>query len=176
VPGLTRSSKKKVRRLSSGQLAVVLQSQPSLRGILLDLPTVVANPGPLVAAGVADRCEVIGDDMLRTVPAADAYLIKRVLMDWGDDQAATILRNCAAAMTGAGKVLVVEMLQTPGNEPSASKSFDLLMLLNQPGGRIRTESEFRTLFTSAGLRLTLIIQRVRRLRSRVGRVDLHLCF
>lgn len=138
-------------------LAAVLQSQPSLRGILLDLPAVVANPGPLVEAGVADRCEVIGDDMLRTVPAADAYLIKRVLMDWGDEQAATILRNCAAAMTGAGKVLVVEMLQTPGNEPSASKSFDLLMLLNQPGGRIRTESEFRTLFTSAGLRLTRII-------------------
>jgi hypothetical protein len=138
-------------------LAAILQSQPSLRGILLDLPAVVAHPAPLVEAGVASRCEIVGDDMLRKVPAADAYLIKRVLMDWGDEQAATILRNCAAAMSEAGKVLVVEMLLAPGNDPSPSRSFDLLMLLNQPGGRIRTESELRALFTIAGLRLTRVI-------------------
>jgi hypothetical protein len=31
------------------------------------------------------------------------------------------------------------------------------MLLNQPGGRIRTEREFRELFTGAGLRLSRIV-------------------
>ena len=36
------------------------------------------------------------------VPAgADAYLIKCVLMDWGDDNATTLLRNCAAAIARA---------------------------------------------------------------------------
>jgi len=138
-------------------LAAILQSQPSLRGVLLDLPTVVANPSPLAEAGVADRCEVVGDDMFRQVPAADGYLIKRVLMDWGDEQAATILTNCAAAMTDTGKVLVVEMLLAPGNDFSPSKSFDLLMLLNQPGGRIRTKAQFQALFMAAGLHLTRII-------------------
>jgi O-methyltransferase len=139
-------------------LAAILQSQPTLRGILLDLPPVVAHPASLVEAGVADRCEVIGGDMLQAVPAgADAYLIKRVLMDWSDEQAATILRNCAAAMTEASKVLVVEMLLAPGDDPRPSRSFDLLMLLNQPGGRIRTESDLRVLFTIAGLRLTRVI-------------------
>ena len=39
---------------------------------------------------------------------------------------------------------------------SPATSFDILMLLNQPGGRIRTEAEFRALFT-AGLRLTRVI-------------------
>ncbi len=78
-------------------------------------------------------------------------------MDWGDEQAVTILKNCAVAMTGTGKVLVVEMLLAPGSELSRSTSFDLLMLLNQPGGRIRTKAQFQALFTAAGLQLTRII-------------------
>jgi len=95
--------------------------------------------------------------MLASVPAgADAYLIKRVLMDWADGDATALLRNCAAAMAEQGKVIVVEMLMPAGNDPSPAKPFDMLMLLNQ-SGRIRTEAEFRELFTAAGLRLTKII-------------------
>jgi hypothetical protein len=155
------SSCRLVADIGGGQgstLAAILQANPSLRGILLDLAHVVANPVPLVEAGVVDRCEVIGGDMLQAVPVgADAYIIKRVLMDWGDEQAATILRNCAAAMPEAGKALVVEMLMATGDAPSPAKSFDILMLLNQPGGRIRTEAEFKVLFSAAGLRLTRVI-------------------
>jgi hypothetical protein len=139
-------------------LAAVLSAHPSLRGVLLDLPQVVARTAPLDDARVADRCEVIGGDMLRAVPeGADAYLIKRVLMDWGDVDSTTILRQIAGAMAEDGKVLVVEMLMPAGNDPSPAKPFDILMLLNQPGGRIRTEKEFRELFTGAGLRLAKVL-------------------
>lgn len=139
-------------------LAAVLSAHPSLRGVLLDLPQVVARTPPLDDAGVADRCEVIGGDMLRAVPeGADGYLIKRVLMDWGDADSTTILRQCAGAMAADGKVLVVEMLMPTGNDPSPAKPFDILMLLNQPGGRIRTEKEFRELFNGAGLRLSKVL-------------------
>ena len=139
-------------------LAAVLAANPSLRGILLDLPQVVARTAPLDEARVANRCDVIGGDMLRAVPAgADAYLIKRVLMDWSDADSTTILRHCADAMSEGGKVLVVEMLMPAGNDPSPAKAFDILMLLNQPGGRIRTEGEFRELFTGAGLRLSRVV-------------------
>jgi O-methyltransferase len=155
------SSCRLVADIGGGQgstLAAILRANPYLRGVLLDLAHVVANPVPLVEAGVLDRCEAIGGDMLQAVPVgADAYVIKRVLMDWGDEQAATILRNCAAAMPEAGKALVVEMLMGTGDASSPGKSFDILMLLNQPGGRIRTEAEFRALFTAAGLRLTRVI-------------------
>lgn len=138
-------------------LAAVLSAHPSLGGVLLDLPQVVAQTVPLDEAGVADRCRVIGGDMLLGVPeGADAYLIKRVLMDWGDVDSTTILRNCAGAMAPGGRVLVVEMLMPAGNEPSPAKAFDILMLLNQPGGRIRTEAEFRELFAAAGLRLSRV--------------------
>lgn len=140
-------------------LAAILRANQSLRGILLDLPQVVSHSAPLKEAGVADRCEVVAGDMLQSVPAgAGAYVVKRVLMDWGDEQAAGILRNCAGALPEDGKVLVVEMLLPPGNEPSPGKPFDVLMLLNQPpGARIRTEAEFRELFAAAGLRLTRVI-------------------
>jgi len=139
-------------------LAAILQANPSLRGILVDLPSVVSDATPLRVAEVEDRCEVIGGDMFETVPlGADAYLIKRVLMDWGDESVVAILRNCAAAMPDEGKVVVVEMLLAPGNDPSPGKPFDILMLLNQPGGRIRTEAEFRRLFSAAGLRLARIV-------------------
>jgi hypothetical protein len=139
-------------------LAAVLSAYPSLRGVLLDVPQVVARTAPLDEAGVADRCEVVGGDMLRAVPeGADAYLIKRVLMDWGDADSMTILRRCANAMAEGGKVLVVEMLMPAGNDPSPAKPFDILMLLNQPGGRIRREPEFRELFNGAGLRLSRVV-------------------
>ena len=140
-------------------LAAILRAYPSLRGILLDLPQVVAHPAPLEAARVVDRCEVVGGDMLQAVPAgADVYLIKRVLMDWGDEPAIRILRNCAEAINAGGRVLVIEMLLPPGNDPSPIKAFDVLMMLAQPkGARIRTEPEFRDLFAAAELRLTRVI-------------------
>lgn len=139
-------------------LAAILQAYPALRGILLDLPHVVADPTPLDDGGVIDRCEVIGGDMLHGVPTgADAFLIKRVLMIWDDAPAIQVLRACADALEPDGKVIVVELLMPPGNAPSPAKSFDLLMLLANQGGRMRTEAEFRSLFTAAGLRLTRVI-------------------
>jgi hypothetical protein len=152
---------RKVADIGGGRgstLAAILRANPLVRGILLDLPQVVADPAPLKEAGVAQRCEVIGGDMLRGVPTgADVYLIKRVLMDWGDDQAARILRNCAGALPEKGKVLAVEMVLPRGNDPSPSKAFDILMLLNHAGARIRTEAEFGELFMAAGLRLIRVI-------------------
>ena len=139
-------------------LAAILRANPSLRGVLLDLPPVVATTTPLETMGVADRCEVIGGDMLRSVPGGgDAYVLKRVLMDWSDADSTEILRRCREAMTPGGKVLVIEMLMPPGNEISPAKSFDILMLLNQPGGAIRTEAQFRALFAAAGLRLSRVV-------------------
>ncbi|GAC1401262.1 MAG: methyltransferase [Chloroflexota bacterium] len=140
-------------------LAAIVQTNPSLRGILLDQPQVVAHPLPLETADLLSRCEVIGGDMLQGVPGgADAYLIKRVLMILGDEPAIRLLQNCAEAMQKGGKVLVVEMVMPLDNAPSASKPFDLLMMLANAGGRIRTEAEFRDLFAAAGLRLTRSIR------------------
>jgi hypothetical protein len=51
---------------------------------------------------------------------------------------------------------VVDSVIQPGNDFSPSKFLDLQMLIF-PGGRERTEKEFRELFAASGWRLNRII-------------------
>ena len=51
---------------------------------------------------------------------------------------------------------VVESVIPPGNEPFGGKFLDLVMLLI-PGGKERTEDEYRTLFDKAGFELTQVV-------------------
>jgi hypothetical protein len=55
-----------------------------------------------------------------------------------------------------GKVILIESVLSPGNEPHLGKFIDIEMLA-LPGGRERTEEEFRALFESAGFRLTRVV-------------------
>jgi SAM-dependent methyltransferase len=139
-------------------LAAVLERHPSVRGILFDKPSVVAEPAPSDATELRARYNVVGGDMLEALPAgADLYMIKRVLMICGDAEAVKVLKNCAAHLRPGGKVLVVEMVMPPVGEPGPATTFDILMLLANKGGRIRTECEFRELFAEAGLKLDRVI-------------------
>ena len=55
-----------------------------------------------------------------------------------------------------GRVLVVESVIPPGNEPFFGKLLDMTMLVI-PGGQERTEAEYRSLFGKADFRLTRIV-------------------
>jgi hypothetical protein len=55
-------------------------------------------------------------------------------------------------MSGEARLLVIEMVIPPGNEPSFGKLVDIEMMLI--GGVGRTEAEYRTLLTEAGFKLT----------------------
>ena len=59
-------------------------------------------------------------------------------------------------MSSNNKLLVVESVIPPGNEPFGGKFLDLVMLLI-PGGKERTEDEYRTLFGTAGFEITRIV-------------------
>ncbi|HKW23485.1 MAG TPA: methyltransferase [Ktedonobacterales bacterium] len=138
-------------------IAAILRAHPNLRGILFDQPHVVADALPLLeAAGVADRCELASGDFFASVPSADTYTMRHILHDWDDERAIAILRSCAEAMAPDGRVLVIESVIEPGNDPSPAKFLDLVMFVMN-GGRERTAEEFRRLFAAAGLRLTRII-------------------
>lgn len=139
-------------------LAAILASNVHLRGMLFDLPHVVASATPLLAAaGVADRCQPIAGDFFEAVPSGgDAYILAQILHDWDDDRSRTILQNCRAAMAPTGRMLIVELVVPPGDEPSLSKLLDLHMLVLLTG-RERTETEYRDLLTLADLRLTRVI-------------------
>ena len=76
-------------------IAALLGEYPSLRGVLFDQPHVVAGAAEiLAAAGVADRCEVVGGDFFDAVPpGGDAYVLKSIIHDWEDEEATSILRT-----------------------------------------------------------------------------------
>ena len=82
--------------------------------------------------------------------------MKHIIHDWDDERAATILKNIRSAMNPGGRVILLESVVAPGNQPDFAKLIDLEMLL-MPGGRERTEQEFRDLFARAGFELTRII-------------------
>lgn len=141
-------------------MSAILKANPGLRGIVYDLPQVVAGtPALLAERGVADRCEAIGGDFFESVPAgADAYVSSVVLHDWSDDKASIILSNMRKAMNPGGKVLTIDAVVPPGNDPYPGKVVDLEMLVMTPGGRERTAEEFAALYASAGLKLTRIVR------------------
>jgi SAM-dependent methyltransferase len=139
-------------------ITAILRRHPAMQGLLFDLAGVAARAkADIEAAGLGGRCGVAAGNFFEGVPpSADAYLLRHIIHDWDDDQSQTILRNCRRAMGRGGKLLVVEGIVPPGNEPSVSKFFDLAMLV-LPGGMERTEDEYRQLFEAAGLRLTRVV-------------------
>jgi hypothetical protein len=139
-------------------ITAILKKHPNMRGILFDLPNVVERARTNIeAAGLQDRCDVVGGSFFESVPAgADAYVLRHIIHDWYDDKAGYILRNVAAAMGNDGRLLIVESVIPPGNEPSFGKMLDLTMLVF-PGGEERTADEYKNLFQSAGFRLNKIV-------------------
>jgi hypothetical protein len=135
-------------------LTAILRKAPTTKGILFDLPLVISAAEPAItASGVADRCQRVSGDFFESVPAANTYLLSQILHDWDEPRCVKILQNCRKAMTGEGRVLVVELVLPPGDQPSFGKWLDLHMLAVTPGGRERTEAEYAKLFQDAGFKL-----------------------
>ena len=140
-------------------LASILQTDPTLHGVLFDLPHVVKGAPPLLeGAGVSGRCEVIGGDAFVRVPAGyGTYLLSRVIHDWDDECAIAILIRCHQAMKPQGKVLLVERVILSGRTPELLVLQSDLHMLVATGGKERTEAEYRTLLAATGFELTRII-------------------
>jgi hypothetical protein len=137
-----------------GLLAAILRAVPGARATLFDLPHVMdAARRQLTQAGVAARVRLETGDFFRSVPVGgDVYLLRKVLHDWDDDKARTILQVCRRAMSAHARLLIVETLVAPGNTPCHAKELDLLMMV-YTGGRERTGQEYRELLDAAGFAL-----------------------
>lgn len=139
-------------------MAEILKTNPTLRGVIFDQPHVIDGASQVLEAnGIADRCELVAGDFFAEVPeGADGIILKSIIHDWNDADSILILKNCRRALLPEGKLLLVEAVIPPGNAPSPGKLLDITMLVG-PGGKERTEAEFRSLLAEAGLRLTRII-------------------
>jgi hypothetical protein len=143
-------------------LGPILRAYPSLRGVLFDLPDVIAVAAPyLEAVGVLDRCTLVSGDMFAAVPSGgDIYLLSRVIHDWDDAQATAILRTCRRSMRPQTTLLLIERVVPATLDPSANVQVrvqsDLNMLI-RAGGREHTDAEYEALLAAAGFALDRII-------------------
>lgn len=164
---------KKVADIGGGVgtlLIEVLRGWPHLQGILFDKQRVCdAAELRLREAELQTRCTCVAGDFFSEVPAgADIYIVRHIVHNWGDPDAITILRNCAAALRPGGKVLVVEGVLLPGHRKDTTRMLDLEMMVLSGKGRERTKLEFRELFRDAGLRLTKTVPLANTARLIVG--------
>jgi O-methyltransferase domain/Dimerisation domain len=139
-------------------MSAVLHRNAKLKGIVYDRPDVVERARPLLKSADLDaRCQLLAGNFFESVPpGGDAYLMRHIIHDWNDEQSLTILANCRKVMPPHGKLLLVESVIPPGNEPFFGKFLDLTMLV-LPGGQERTEEEYRILYQKAGFRLDRIV-------------------
>ena len=124
---------------------MLLDRHPSLDVVVLDLAEVVAQlpvrPG---LSGVAV------DLLEKWSQGADTAVLARVLHDWPDEHARSLLRQVRANLPHGGRVFIVELLVA--GEGRFGGLCDLHLLL-ATGGRERTEREYRALLDHAGFEL-----------------------
>jgi hypothetical protein len=125
-------------------LAALLRDRPGLRGIVFDLPETVRDEAVL-----GDRVEFVAGSFFENVPCGDAYVLSTILHDWDDERGAAILRAIHAAGRPGVRLVIIDGVIAPGNEPDGTKWLDLLTLALL-GGRERTENEWRSLLDSTG--------------------------
>jgi hypothetical protein len=135
-------------------LVAMLARYPALRGTVLDLPGAAgAARAALSAAGLADRGEATAGSFFDPLPpGAGGYLLCAILHDWDDAPARAILRRCAEAAGGGGRVFVVERFVTDTDRRTEMD----LRVLAWFGGRERSIAELAALAETAGLGLAAV--------------------
>ena len=146
-----------------GQVIPIGLRHPHLRGIVTDMePVCVVAREQIEASGLRERFTAVAADLLEgPYPAgADVILLGHILHDWSDETCRKILRNCAAALPSGGVLLISEsMLNNDFSGSAHSLMKDLVMLIvNEPGGRERSENEYKSLLEDTGFRFDRVIR------------------
>jgi len=139
-----------------GLLHETLSKNPGLHGILLEQESALAGHR-LDDPAIEGRWQAVAGDFFTDLPVGgQVYLLKRILHDWDDTSSVRLLAACRSAMAPQGRVLVIDTVVPPGNDPDPSKLSDMAMMVVFDG-KERTEGELASLFTQAGLKLNRVI-------------------
>jgi hypothetical protein len=123
-------------------LRSVLDATPTTKGVLFDLPHVIAQVNDMAS----DRLTLQAGDFFKdTLPTCDAYLLMDIIHDWGEKEAAAILKAIRQAAPSHAKLLLIESIIPDDPGPAWSKVIDIHMMTLH-GGRQRTRQEYVALF------------------------------
>jgi hypothetical protein len=141
-------------------LAELLDRHPEMHGIVFDLPETNRNEDRFV-----ERMEFVPGSFFESVPEGNVYLLSTILHDWDDENAAAILRTIRSAAPQDSRLVILDAVVPPGNEPFGPKWLDLLML-TLLAGRERDEAQWRELLLSGGFEPVRIDERLIEARCR----------
>ena len=139
-------------------ISSVLVANPAMEGILYDLPQGSAEAMSLLQAkGVEDRCRIRTGSFFDSIPSGgDVYVLSRILHDWPDDKAATILANCRKAIKDDGTLLIRDGVISDNDVQGSTMDITMLIMT---GGKERTEAEWKNLLQSAGFTLNRVYKK-----------------
>lgn len=143
-------------------LNTILEKYDKMKGILFDQEHVVdksLETVPVSAGG--DRLQIVSGNFFKDIPAgADAYFMKNILHVFSDEDCLKLLEKIHAVMPAHGKIIILETMIMPGNDPSFGKLMDLMMLAGTEGGRERSREEFAELLNRSGFQISKIIRTI----------------
>ncbi|KAK7348716.1 hypothetical protein VNO80_23346 [Phaseolus coccineus] len=123
---------------------------PHMKCTVFDQPQVVAN-----MTGT-ENLNFVGGDIFKSIPSADAVLLKWVLHDWNDELSVKILKNCKEAISGKGKegkVIIIDIaIDETGDDRELTElkmDYDLVML-TMLNGKERDRKEWEKVIYDAG--------------------------
>jgi hypothetical protein len=153
VAGFDFSAHRTIVDVAGGRgvlLAEILRRNPGARGLLFNVPAVIDSARLTIPRALGDRLELASGDFFRAVPGGgDLYILKNILHDWSDADAAKILVTCRQAMAPHARLLIIEHLVCAPNERCAGKVGDVQMMV-RTGGRNRSIAELSRLLTAGG--------------------------
>ena len=138
-------------------ISQILKHYPNMQGTLLDMPHVIEGANARIERlGLTSRLQTCPCNFFESIPpGGDAYIMQHIIHDWNDAKCHIILTNIHKALAGKknGKLIILDSIVKAGSAPDFCKWLDLEML-TMPGGKERTEEEFRVLLQQAGFKLT----------------------
>ncbi|RDY12728.1 Isoflavone 4'-O-methyltransferase, partial [Mucuna pruriens] len=131
---------------------LIHEAFPHLKCTVFDQPQVVAN-----LTG-NENLNFVGGDMFKSIPSADAVLLKWVLHDWNDELSVKILKNCKEAISGKGKgkegkVIIIDIAidETSDDRELTELKLDYdLVMLTMFNGKEREKKEWEKIIYEAG--------------------------
>jgi C-methyltransferase len=162
----------------------ILSNNPTTKGVLFDRPEVIAHAKPMwlddngaFSLAGDDRIEIIegnffDSDALPKAKDGDAFVLRYILHDWGENDCARILSNLATSMKGTNARLFIAESAMPDRHSGPSPmviphNIDMLML-NVFGTAVeRTPEMWNSLLEKSGFE----IQKIHPTRSIVHFVE-----
>jgi len=141
-----------------GYAAELVRAMPGARVTLADLPEIIPiAKGHLEQEGLCERVELVPADFQRDGCGLggrtfDCVFLSHVLHDFDAPAASAIVARAARLVRGGGKLVILDVLVPEGGHSNPVEAlFDLMMLVEVPGGRTHLISDVRKWMESSGM-------------------------